>query len=290
MKMRHAPDKGPNTTRREVAEMSKAQQTYETILLDCENGIYKLVLNRPDKLNTLTEQMCDDLMDAFHLIEKDDSARVMIISGNGRAFSAGGDMTSLFLQMIEDRRSGRKAFDISLWLRDAALALHDLPIPTIAAMHGAAMGFGVTLCLQCDIRIASEDAILGMPFVKLGLIPEFGCTYVLPRLVGIAKASELVFTGKNIKAPEAKDMGLVNMVVPVAELSGTAQSLAENIAAGAPIAVRRAKEALQASYDSDIAHQLRIEAKGMVETLRSEDHEEAVRAFLAKRRPLFKGK
>lgn len=263
---------------------------YDTILLDFENGIYRVVLNRPDKLNTLTEQMCHDLLDAFSYIGKDASARVLILSGSGRAFSAGGDMGGLFLEMIEDRHAGKKPFDIPTWLNDASLALRDLPIPTIAAMHGAAIGFGVTLCLQCDMRIAADDAVMGLPFVKLGIIPEFGCTYTLPRIVGIAKAFELVYTGKNIRAEEAKEIGLVNMVVPASQLVAAAQSLAENIAAGAPIAVKLAKEALYTGIDNDMAQQLKVETKGLIETFKSKDHEEAVRAFLAKRTPIFKGK
>jgi enoyl-CoA hydratase/carnithine racemase len=199
-------------------------------------------------------------------------------------------MTSLFLKMIDDRKAGKRAFDIPSWLGNASLALRNLPVPTIAAMHGAAIGFGVTLCLQCDMRIVSEDTVLGLPFVKLGLIPEFGCTYILPRLVGIAKAYELIYTGKNINAHEALEIGLVNMVVPADKLNSTAQSLAENVAGGAPIAVRRAKKALSSALNATLEAQLKLETEGMKETLKSEDHEEAVRSFLAKRRPSFKGK
>jgi enoyl-CoA hydratase/carnithine racemase len=270
--------------------MSGSPNYYETILLDFHNGIYKVILDRPDKLNTLTEQMCHELLDAFKIITKDSSAKVMLLSANGRAFSAGGDMNNLFLQMIKDRRSGKKAFNIPVWLADASLSLRNLPVPTIAAMHGAAIGFGVTLCLQCDIRIASDDAVMGLPFVKLGIIPEFGCTHVLPRLVGIAKAFELVYTGRNIGAHEAREIGLVNMVVPSSEFGTTVQALAENIAEGAPVAVRRAKEALRAGLDVNMKQQLKLETRMMRETLKSEDHEEAVRAFTEKRRPFFRGK
>ena len=270
--------------------MPSSPNHYETILLNFHNGIYKVILNRPNKLNTLTEQMCHELLNAFKTISRDRSAKVMVLSANGRAFSAGGDMNDLFLQMINDRRSGKKAFNIPAWLNDASLALCNLPVPTIAAMHGAAIGFGTTICLQCDIRIASDDAVIGLPFVKLGLIPEFGCTYILPRLVGIAKAFELVYTGKNIRALEAREVGLVNMVVPSSELGTTVQALAENIAEGAPVAVRRAKEALRAGLNVNMKQQLKLETQMMRETLKSEDHEEAARAFTEKRRPLFKGK
>jgi len=263
---------------------------YKTIQLTSDKGICDVRLNRPDKLNALTEQMCHDLLDAFTLIGADETMRVMVLSGNGRAFSAGGDMSSLFLKMIEDRHSGKNTFDIPRWLCDASLALHNLPIPTIAVIHGAAIGFGVTVCLQCDLRIASEDAVLGLPFVKLGLIPEFGCTYTLPRLVGAAKAFELVYTGKNIRAQEAKEIGLVNMVVTASELTRSVQALAANIAEGAPKAVRCAKAALRSGLDRDLRQQLGLETKGMTENLKSQDHEEAVRAFLEKRPPTFKGR
>jgi enoyl-CoA hydratase/carnithine racemase len=270
--------------------MAKPVKSYDTILLEFKDGIYRVILNRPDKLNALNESMCHELMDAFSTIQKDDSARVLVICSNGRVFSAGGDMSGLFLKMIDDRHAAKKPFDIPTWLNDTSLMLHNLSIPTIAAINGAAIGFGVTICLQCDMRIAADDAVLGLPFVKLGLIPEFGCTYTLPRIVGIAKAFELVYTGKNIKAQEAKEIGLVNMVVPIAELAATTQSLAENIRDGAPIAVKRAKEALYSGLDAGMEQQLELETKAMIETLSSEDHEEAVRAFLAKRRPVFKGK
>jgi enoyl-CoA hydratase/carnithine racemase len=271
-------------------EMGKSVKTYNTILLELNKGVYNVVLNRPDKLNALNEDMCHELSDAFSLVGKDDAARVLVLSGNGRAFSAGGDMGGLFLKMIEDRRAGKKPFDIPTWLSEASLALHSLSIPTIAAINGAAIGFGVTVCLQCDMRIAADNAVMGLPFVKLGLIPEFGCTYTLTRIVGIAKAFELVYTGKNIKADEAKEIGLVNMIVPLVELATATQSLAANIAEGAPMAVKRAKEALYAGLDSGLKQQLKLESKGMNETLISEDHEEAVRTFLAKRPPAFKGR
>jgi enoyl-CoA hydratase len=234
--------------------------------------------------------MCHDLLDAFSTIGGDSGAKVLVLSGAGRAFSAGGDMSALFLQMIEDRRAGKKPFDIQRWLADASTALRELPIPTIAAIQGAAIGFGTTICLQCDLRIAADNAVLGLPFVKLGIIPEFGCTYALSRIVGLARAFELVYTGKNINAEEARQMGLVNMVFPTSELASAAQSLAENISEGAPIAVKLAKAALNAGVDNDMKKQLDVETEGMAVTLRSRDHEEAVRAFLAKRRPVFEGK
>jgi enoyl-CoA hydratase/carnithine racemase len=175
-------------------------------------------------------------------------------------------------------------------MTEAGLLLHELRIPTIAAIHGAAIGFGFTLCLQCDIRIAAEDAVIGLPFVKLGIVPEYGCTYVLPRLIGFSRAAELIFTGRTIGAEEALNMGLVNQVVPKANLMSSAQTLAGNINEGAIVALKLAKAALYKSLDHNIFDQLKFEETALANTLKSEDHAIAIRAFIAKEKPVFKGR
>lgn len=263
---------------------------YSTIILDKAEGIATLTLSRPEKLNALNETMAAELLDAFAQVEQDNDVRVLIITGAGRAFWAGADVKDLFLKGIEQRKRGEETFDIIGWLHKCCLQLRNMPKPVIASISGHAVGIGVTLPLQCDLRIASEEAMFSVPFVQLGLIPEFGSTYSLTRLIGLAKACELVFTGKSIGATEAKEIGLVNEVVPAAELKAATYQLAKTIAQGAPVAMRMAKEGLYQGSEADIHTQLRYETLAYNILLPSEDHEEGVRAFLEKRKPTFKGK
>lgn len=200
---------------------------YSTIILDKSDAVATLTLNRPDKLNALNETMAAELLDALTQIEKDKDIRALIVSGAGRAFCAGADMGDLFLKYIEQRKQGEKTSDLMGGMEKLSLQLRNMPQPVIASIHGYAVGIGVTLPLQCDIRIASEDTQLSLPFVRIGVIPEFGSTYTLTRLVGIAKACELIFTGKAINAREAKEIGLLNDVVPAAELQKTTYELRE---------------------------------------------------------------
>jgi len=263
---------------------------YSTVTLKRTEGIATLTLNRPEKLNALNEMMAADLIDAVTQVERDKNTKVLIITGAGRAFWAGADVKDIFLRGIEQRKRGEQSFDIADWLERLCLQLRTMPKPTIALINGHAVGIGVTLPLQCDIRIASEEATLSLPFVRLGLIPEFGSTYALTRLVGIAKAYELIFTGKFIGAKEAKEIGMVNEVVPISELENTAHEWAKTIAQGAPLALQMAKKGLYQGLDADIKSQLHYESTALNILLRSEDHEEGIRAFLAKRQPSFKGK
>jgi enoyl-CoA hydratase len=264
--------------------------TYSTITLEKAEGIATLTLNRPEKLNALNEVMAAELLDAVTEVEEDKDTKVLVITGAGRAFWAGADVKELFLKGIDQRKRGEASFDIISWLERLCLQLRNMPKPTIASINGHAVGIGVTLPLQCDIRIASEEAMFSLPFVRLGLIPEFGSTYALTRLVGIAKACELIFTGKFIGAKEAKEIGLVNEVIPTAELEKTTHELAKTIAQGAPIAIQLAKKGLYQSLDASIESQLRYESLALNILLRSEDHEEGIRAFLDKRQPNFKSK
>ncbi len=264
--------------------------SYSTIILDKAEAIATVTLNRSEKLNAFNPQMLEELFDALVHIEQDDDIRVLVITGAGRAFSAGGDMEQLFLRSIEQRKHGEKGYDVIGWLLKARLLLRNMPQPVIASINGAAIGLGMTVSLACDLRIVSEEAMLSVPFVRIGAVPEFGCTYSLPRLVGIAKACELIFTGKTITAKEAEEIGLVNEVVPATELKSATYKMAKSITEAAPMAVRLAKKELYQGMDADLQNQLQLEYEGLVTTLQSEDHEEAVRAFLEKRKPIFKGK
>ena len=263
---------------------------YETILLEKKENVATLTLNRPERLNSVIEQLCEEMLDVLSKLSKDDTVRVLIITGSGRAFSAGLDL-DWARSMVEQRKQGKSVYDIGNWLTKFHLALVDMPQPTIAAINGVAVGWGITMPLSCDIRIAAEDARISFPFASsVGIIPEMNSTYMLPRLVGMGKACELIFTGKTITGKEAKEIGLVNDAVPLAELQKVTSGLAETIAKGAPMVMRLAKKGLYQGLDADRYKQLLWEEATIRATFESEDCAEAVEAFLAKRKPVFRGR
>lgn len=267
---------------------------YKEITFETDQNIATITLNRPESLNLLTMEMMGEVIDAVKVAEADEGVRVVVLTGAGRAFSAGANL-NVMAERIEARKRGegheidrpyfgRKFVDQIPWV------FRNLTKPIIAAINGPAAGGGLTLALGCDIRIASENAKFSAAFVRVGLIPELGSTYNWTRIVGIAKACELVFTGKAIGAKEAEAMGLVNQVVPHDALMSTTVEMARAIAETAPIAVSLAKRLLYQGLDSDLPTQLQAETFGMGYCYQTQDHEEGVRAFLSKRKPVFKGK
>jgi Enoyl-CoA hydratase/carnithine racemase len=263
----------------------------ETILLEKKGNVATLTLNRPEKLNAVTEQLFEELLYAFDKLAKDDTMRVLVITGSGRAFSAGLDL-DWARSMVEQRKRGEKVYDVlTKWVTKLHSALIDIPYPVLAAINGAAAGWGATMPLSCDIRIAAEDARISLPFASsVGITPEMNSTYMLPRVVGMGKACELIFTGKTITGKEAKEIGLVNDAVPLAKLQTVTSELAQTIARGAPMAMRLAKKGLYQGLDTDRYRQSLWEEATIHDTFQSEDHAEAVEAFLAKRKPIFKGR
>lgn len=262
---------------------------YQTIILEKEEGIATITLNRPEKLNALNNQMVEELPVAFAAVEEDEEVRVVVITGAGRGFCSGADIEERFLKIIEERKAGKGELAPTRGFGETGcLALRSITKPVIASVNGPAIGFGCTLSLACDIRIASEDARFGLAFSRVGLMPEFGSTYFLPRLVGLGKACELVFTARNIDAWEAKEIGLVNQVVPPAELKKATFEMARTITKMAPLAIKLAKRALY--QGADLATQLQYESLGIDYLRGTEDHAEGARAFLEKRAPVFKGK
>jgi len=266
---------------------------YSTIKLEKTNGVATVTLNRPEKGNALNAEVLQGLEDMFAEISQDNSVRVMVITGAGRHFCTGADIT-WFHDIVERRERGEYGKEVSssyMLPTRLGLALRNMPQPTIASINGSAIGGGATLVLGCDIRIAAEEARISFPFVStVGIVPELGSTYTLPRLVGIAKACELVFTGRTITGKEAKEIGLVNEVVLLADLERVTSELAKNIAEVAPMAVQLAKKGLYQGLNSDIQSQLLWEEEGLRRTYESEEHREAVKAFFEKRKPLFKGR
>jgi 2-(1,2-epoxy-1,2-dihydrophenyl)acetyl-CoA isomerase len=263
---------------------------FETLRLEEDNEIATLTLNRPEKMNASNDKMGEELISIFDRLDRNDRVRVVVITGAGKAFCAGADLRERFLPKIEKRKRGLLKDVTGEFSELGALALSRLRKVTIAAVNGAASGVGCTLALGCDIRIASAGAKIGFPFLRVGILPEFGSTYYLPRLVGIGKACELVFTGQTLDAEEAKEIGLINKVVPPEKLMAETYLMARKIAQMPPLALTVSKRALyQGLRAPDLASQLQYEALALVHLFGTGDHEEGVRSFLDKREPVFKG-
>ena len=226
---------------------------YETILVETSDAVATLTLYRPEKRNAYTSQMGEEIVAAFRALRDDDAVRAVILTGAGQGFCAGVDLEALAaLQAGRTTGKGPKLGEEE-FVNAFPLELLEYPKPVIAAIHGAAIGVGVTMSLPCDLRIAGEGAKLGLTFTKLGILPGLGSTHLLPRIVGLAKAQELVLTARIIRAPEALEIGLVNRVVPDASLLETAREIAAAIAECDPIALRLAKRALQHGAVSGMA-------------------------------------
>jgi len=263
--------------------------TYECLLYEVKDGIATLTLNRPDRLNALGGTLREDLHDAVTRASADPEVRVMVVTGAGKGFCSGGDVKAMN-EANEGRRTRPLIEKVAPSRDRTLLAMRDAPQPIIAAVNGAAAGAGMNLALACDIRIASTAAKFSQAFVRRGLHPDWGGTYFLPRVVGLAKASELIFTGDVIDAPEALRLGLVSRLVAPEELMPTAYELARKIAAGPPVAIRLAKRALHRNAESDLRSALEFETFAQNVCSETEDAREGIRAFVEKRSPVFRGR
>jgi enoyl-CoA hydratase/carnithine racemase len=258
---------------------------YETILYERREGIGYVTISRPDKLNALNRRVMDELDDCFRAIQNDGEVRVVILTGAGeKAFVAGADINELAtLAPLEGRdfsRRGQEIFDL----------VENLGKPVIAAVNGYALGGGCELAMACTLRIASESARFGQPEVKLGIIPGCAGTQRLARLVGKGRALEMILSGEPIDAQEAYRVGLVNHVVPAAELGAAAEALARKIAANAPLAVRFALEAVNRGLEMTREQGQLLEAALFGLCCTTDDMREGTRAFLEKRLAKFTGK
>jgi enoyl-CoA hydratase/carnithine racemase len=246
-----------------------------------------LLLNRPDKLNAFGGTMREDLLRALQLAEDDPETRVVIITGAGRAFCAGGDVDFMAgLQKSRDTGSFQKLLEAGAAV---VTQIAGMAKPVIASVNGVAAGAGCNLALACDYRIASDQAKLGQTFVRIGLHPDWGGTWLLPRLVGRSHAFELMMTGRMVDAAEALAIGMVDRVVPAAEVSAHAGAFASAIASAPPIAISGIKRALQRSEENDLASQLALESEHQLRAFLSKDAAEGMAAFFEKRAPLFRG-
>jgi len=259
--------------------------SYETLLYEKRNGVGYVTVNRPAKRNALNRQVMEELLDCFQALAKDDEVRVAVVTGAGeKAFIAGADINELAVQSpVEGKETslhGQKVLDF----------IENLGKPVIAAINGYALGGGCELAMACTLRVASDNASLGQPEVKLGIIPGYAGTQRLPRLVGKGRALEIILSGEPITAQEAYRIGLVNQVVPQPELMAAAEKLAQKIAALAPLAIKFALEAVNHGLEMSEAEGQFLEATLFGLCCTTADMKEGTRAFLDKRPPKFTGK
>jgi 2-(1,2-epoxy-1,2-dihydrophenyl)acetyl-CoA isomerase len=258
---------------------------YETITFETKEHVGLLTLNRPDKLNAFTARMNREIVSVCKEVARNDQIRALLITGAGRAFCAGEDLASV---------SGSEPIDHGDVLRQRynpmIEAIHRLEKPTIAAIHGAAAGAGMSLALVCDFRLAAENASFIEAFIHIGLVPDSGSIYFLPRIVGVAKALELAILGEKISAEQAYQLGLVTKVVESEQLQAEALAFARKLAAMPTRAIGLIKRSLDYGLNHSLTETLEYEAYAQEIAGKTEDHQEGVRAFMEKRRPNFSGK
>src|SRR5271156_6366782 len=251
-------------------------------------GVATLTLNRPERLNALSTPIMEGLLDALPRWARDPAIGAIVLTGAGRAFCAGGDVKSMAEGSIE--RSMEEAVTHLRGRMEVSRLLHEIPKPTIAMVNGAAAGAGMSLALACDLRIASQTARFVTAFANIGFSGDFGGSYFLSKLVGTGKARELYYTAEPLDAAHALALGVVNQVVPDADLAGATMQLAQKLAKGPRVALALMKQNFNAAETCTLAQLLDLEARRQIETGRTNDHKEAARAFVEKRAPLFSGR
>jgi enoyl-CoA hydratase len=263
---------------------------YEHIQLTRDGHVATLTLNRPDARNAMTPVMGEEVRRAVEEVRADADVRVLVVTGAGKAFSGGGDLGMLARDAGVSERAGDGMGGPPRDFYKRYLSVHSLPIPTIAAINGHAIGAGFCFALACDLRIAVADAKLGMTFTKLGIHPGMGATYFLPRLIGRARAGELLFSGRIVDAVEAERLGILNRVVARDAFPTAVKELADEIAAAAPIAVRLVKRALARGLEHSLDDALDLESMQQSATFQTADAREGIKAVLEKRQPQFTGR
>jgi 2-(1,2-epoxy-1,2-dihydrophenyl)acetyl-CoA isomerase len=261
---------------------------YDTIQLGMRDSVAVVTLNRPDSLNALTETMASEFRQAFEEA-REKKARAIIVTGAGRAFCAGGDLREM--QKVAQKEGHPEAFfeEPLRQIHACILLIRRAPLPVIAAVNGAASGGGCNLALACDLVLAAECARFNQAFIKIGLTPDCGGTYMLPRLVGLKRATELLMTGETIGAMRAAEIGMINAVVPDDDLMDAAHRLASRLSRAPTAAIGRIKELLEQGAVNDFTAQMELEHKAQLQSGTSKDFKEGVAAFWEKRPPKFEG-
>ena len=280
----------------------------EQLLAVIDDGVATITFNRPQKRNALSDELTPALRESLQRFDEDPEVRVVVLTGAGTAFCAGGDVSGMGSSMRgagpprspAEGSTPRPPSAVKRTFQDGVrelqrkqetltLRLFDLSKPTIAALPGPAAGAGFSIALACDLRLAAESAFVTTAFANIGLSGDYGASWLLPQLVGIAKAKELFFTSRRVGAAEGLALGIFNEVVPDDRLAGRTAELARTIADGPPVALRYMKENLNRAVGADLRTCLALEADRMSRSAQTQDHREAVAAFLGKRAPVFKG-
>jgi len=250
------------------------------------SGIATITLNRPDRLNALTFEVYRELTDTFAVLRNEKSVRVIVITGAGRAFCSGGDVHDIIGELFKRDMEG--LFEFTRMTCQLIQNIRSAPQPVIASLNGTTAGAGACIALASDIRLASEDAKIAFLFVKVGLSgADMGAAYLLPRVVGLSKATELLYTGDFVSAAEAERIGLYNKVVPAEQLKQTTEEFADRLARGPRFALAKTKEMLNRELEMNLETALESEAQAQAICMQHPDYREAYEAFVAKRRPKF---
>ena len=267
--------------------------TFENLILDKRDGVATITLDRPEAMNALSTQLGRELQDAIVDVENDPEARVLVLTGAGRAFCAGEDVKERPADSAEMKASQTALGKISRGPKSHrwfAETFRGMSKPTIASLNGFAVGQGLSIALACDMRIASAEAKLGAIWTLRGIPPESAGAYLLTQLVGPAVACELIFTGRMVDAGEAKELGMVNRVVPGDELEAATRELATTMAQGAPVAIAVSKMMIYQALESSLEMHGRLDSLGQAYCFNTEDREEGIRSFLEKRPARFTGR
>lgn len=263
----------------------------DSVLLERNERIATITLNRPDTRNALSADVVEGLVDALNTCQADSSVSCIVLTGNGKSFSSGGNLHEIKALTAEQKMDPAA---LEEWYRNGIqripMTMNAIDVPVVAAVNGHAIGAGCDLAAMCDMRVASEDAVFAESFLRVGIIPGDGGAWFLPRVIGQARANEMLYTAEGIPAGKALSWGLVSEVVPHDALLDTAKAIAAKVVANPPLAIRRAKRIMRASADMSLADSLGMAATAQGILQQHDDHREAIDAILEKRKPSFQGR